>query len=202
MKKVDIIVALIIGELIALFGFGILKNLGLDAKFLYLVLPIFLPVICLFCLWVAYLIGKKFFVVWQAAKFILVGAFNTFVDLGVLNFLILISGVAAGIWYSAFKGISFIIAVINSYFWNKLWTFKKDDKENTRIADTQKEFFQFIVISLVGFFINVGAASILVNVIGPQFGLSEKIWANVGAFLATFCGMTWNFLGYKFIVFK
>ncbi|MBU0476886.1 GtrA family protein [Patescibacteria group bacterium] len=197
MKKTDIFAALIIGELVALLSFGILKNLGLETKFLYWFWPICLPVLSLFGLWVAYLLGKKFLTIWQVAKFLLVGALNTFVDLGILNILILISGVAGGLLYSVFKGASFVVAVINSYFWNKFWTF-----ERVKLADPKKEFFQFLAVSAVGFLINVGAASLIVNLIGPQFGLSDKIWANIGAFSATFCGMTWNFLGYKFIVFK
>lgn len=197
MKKSDIIIALIIGELIALFSLGILRNLGLQIAWLYWVWPIVLPIGSLIGLVVAYFIGKKFIILWQAAKFVLVGVLNTFVDLGVLNILILITTISSGFAFSVFKGISFIVAVINSYFWNKSWTFKRKTS-----ADPKKEFSQFFVVSLIGFGINVGVASLVVNLIGPQFGLSEKIWANVGAIIATFSGMTWNFLGYKFVVFR
>lgn len=197
MKKSDIIIALIIGELIALFSLSILKNLGIQIAWLYWVWPIIVPIGSLVGLFVAFFLGKKLLILWQAAKFVLVGMLNTFVDLGVLNILILITQISSGTVYSAFKGISFIVAVINSYFWNKFWTFKR--KEN---VNPKKEFTQFFVVSLIGFGINVGVASLVVNMVGPQFGLSEKIWANIGAIVATFCGMTWNFLGYKFIVFK
>jgi putative flippase GtrA len=50
--------------------------------------------------------------------------------------------------------------------------------------------------------LNVGAASLVVNVIGPQFGMSEKLWANVGGIGAAFAVVVWNFIGYKFIVFR
>jgi putative flippase GtrA len=197
MQKSDIIIALVIGELIALFSLGILKNIGIQLEWLYWVWPIIVPIGALFGLVIAYFLGKKFIILWQAAKFILVGALNTFVDLGILNILILISGISSGLFFSVFKGISFIVAVINSYFWNKYWTFKK--KESVAPG---KEFGQFLAVSVIGFGINVGIASLVVNLIGPQFGLSEKIWANIGAIAATLSGMTWNFLGYKFIVFK
>ena len=133
----------------------------------------------------------------QAIKFILVGILNTFIDLGVLNILIWASGISAGLGYSAFKGISFTIAVINSYFLNKFWTF-----ERRETAGVKREFSQFFVVSLIGFGINVGVASLVVNAIGPQFSIVPKLWANIGAICATLVGMTWNFLGYKFIVFK
>lgn len=136
----------------------------------------------------------------QAVKFVLVGGLNTLIDLGVLNLLIFITGIASGAGYSVFKGISFIVAVINSYFLNKLWTFKSNG-----VVNKSREFSQFFVVSLIGFGINVGVASLVVNVIGNPFNsslLSDKIWANIGAIAATFSGMTWNFIGYKFIVFK
>lgn len=133
----------------------------------------------------------------QAIKFVLVGAFNTVIDLAVLNILIFISGISAGLGYSVFKGISFTAAVINSYFLNKSWTFQKGAG-----GETRKEFISFFIASVIGFVINVSAASAVVNFIGPQLGISPKIWANVGAIVATLFAMVWNFLAYKFIVFK
>ena len=130
--------------------------------------------------------------IWQVAKFVVVGLSNTAIDFAVLNALIFATGIATGMPFVIFKGTSFIIAVTNSYFWNKRWTFNSD----------RKVFLQFLVIATVGFGLNVAAAAFVVNVIGPQFGLSEKIWANVGAAIGTGIVMTSNFLGYKFLVFK
>lgn len=143
---------------------------------------------------------NKFLLFLQAGKFILVGILNTLIDLGVLNLLMFVTNIASGLWFSVFKGISFITAVINSYILNRAWTFKGVGQENKG-----KEFLQFFIVSLVGFGINVGVASLVVNVIAGQIaclGFSPKIWANVGAISATFCSMVWNFIGYKFLVFK
>lgn len=65
-----------------------------------------------------------------------------------------------------------------------------------------KEFLQFFVVSCIGFALNVGLATLIVNVLGPQWGVSAKLWANVGALGGTLVGLVWNFLGYKLIVFK
>jgi putative flippase GtrA len=136
---------------------------------------------------------REFFVlVQQFVKFFVVGVSNTLVDLIVLNWLIWLFSISAGPGYSLFKAISFIIANLNSYFWNKKWTFKT----------ARGDFRQFFVVSLVGLLVNVAAASFVVNFIGPQFGLTSKIWANVGALTGSVIGLLWNFLGYKFIVFK
>lgn len=139
-------------------------------------------------------------IIQQAIKFVLVGILNTGIDFGVLNILMRVSGISSGSGYTFFKGISFVAAVINSYFLNKLWTFK-----GTGSGKTQKEFVQFLIVSVIGFGVNVGVASFVVNVISPRFpysGVSEVIWANIGAVVATACSMVWNFIGYKFIVFK
>ncbi|MFH1181177.1 MAG: GtrA family protein [bacterium] len=147
---------------------------------------------------------KNVLLIRQAIKFILVGGLNTLIDLGVLNLLIFMTGIASGSGYSVFKGISFIAAVVNSYFLNKFWTFSASARGYGG-QEKLKEFSQFFFVSLIGFGINVGAASLVVNVIGNPFllsGISDKLWANAGAIIATFCGMTWNFIGYKFIVFK
>jgi len=198
MKKKDIFIVLFIGEAIALFGLTILRNMDISAMTqLNWVLPIVFPLITLFCFWVAYVIGKKFLFVFQLAKFGLTGALNTFIDLGILSILMAVSGITAGWGYSIFKGIGFIGATTNSYFWNKHWTFQKKESQ-----EIKKEFLQFLLVSGVGFGINVGAASLVVNVVGPQFGLAANVWGMLGAVVAAFCAMAWNFLGYKFIVFK
>ncbi len=132
----------------------------------------------------------------QGIKFLVVGVLNTFIDFGVLNLLIFFTGIAQGLWYSIFKAISFTTAVINSYFMNKFWTFKAKEATNP------KEFGQFFIVSAGGFLLNVGTASFLVNFIGPRFGISKNLWANIGALGGTVVAFLWNFAGYKFFVFK
>jgi len=195
MNKKDIVSSIVIGEICAWLLLIIAKDLGAKIPFWWL-FPIALPLLSVFGILVAYWLGKKIIVIYQLAKFLLVGVLNTLVDLGILNLIILFVEVSSGIWYSIFKGFSFLVAVINSYFWNKWWTFEKKGEGGG------KEFSQFLMVSVIGFGINVGIASLVVNISGPQLGLSPKIWANVGAVMATLCSMLWNFVGYKFIVFK
>jgi putative flippase GtrA len=196
MKKVDIIISPIIGFLIGVFFTLSLKTLRIDIFQGWFLLVIF-PVLTLFGLFFASLLGKKILTIYQMAKFLLVGALNTFVDLGVLNFLMWIFGIYIGVFYTIFKGISFLVATINSYFWNKHWTFEKKEE-----VFTFREYLKFLIIVSIGLLINVMIASFVVNVIGPQFGITVQLWANVGAFLAILIAWIWNFLGAKFIVFK
>jgi putative flippase GtrA len=133
---------------------------------------------------------------YQFYKFVLVGALNTLLDLAVLNGLIVLTGIAIGWHFSLFKGASFAIAVVNSYFWNKFWTFRKTK------GGGAGEFAQFLAVSIVGLGVNVGIASLLVNVIEPQGGATPQLWANVGAVAAIVFSTIWNFIGYKLIVFR
>ncbi len=196
MKKKDAIISLAIGLLIGIFLFFILKNVGIEIANSWTI-PIILPFLALLGMFTVSILGKKFITILQMGRFLLVGALNTFIDLGVLNILILLSGITAGLWFSAFKSVSFLVATINSYFWNKHWTFGKGGN-----AFAGKEFSKFVVVTAIGMLVNVGIASLIVNVIGVQFGVSEKMWATIGAVTASFFAWAWNFLSSKFIVFK
>ena len=132
----------------------------------------------------------------QFIKFLLVGVLNTGIDFGVLNLLMLSTGITSGIYYSVFKAISFICSVTNSYIWNKRWTFKKGKSLE------KKEFSKFFIISLMAFGINIGVASVLVNIIGPVGGISPYVWANISALAAAGFTTLINFFGYKYLVFK
>ncbi|HUW72093.1 MAG TPA: GtrA family protein [Candidatus Humimicrobiaceae bacterium] len=196
MKKTDAIISPVIGLFIGVFLFISLRTLQINISQSWLLIIIF-PPLTLFGLFTASIIGKKFSALYQIAKFVLVGALNTMIDLGALNFLMSISGIYTGVFYSIFKGLSFLTASTNSYFWNKHWTFEKREE-----AFVRQEYFKFLVIVGIGFLINVGIATFVVNIIGPQFGISEELWANVGAFVAILFAWVWNFTGAKFIVFK
>ena len=132
----------------------------------------------------------------QFTKFFLVGLLNTAIYFGVLNLLMLFFKIEQGIAYSIFIAVAFILSVINSYVWNKRWTFQK----GTRFQN--KEFSKFLVISVVSFFLNIGTASFLNNYLGPQFGLSAYFWANISAVGASLFTTVINFVGYKYLVFR
>lgn len=198
--KKDYFVISIIGFLFGLLLLPVLSNIKLpffavNLKSAFLIIIGFI-IFANLALWFASLLSRFVPVFLQVAKFAAVGGLNTLLDLGVLNVLILISGVAVGYWYPVFKGISFVIANINSYFWNKHWTFGVGGTANI------KEFSQFLIVSIIGFGINVGIASLLVNIIGAPENISLERWANIGALSATIISLVWNFIGYKFFVFK
>jgi putative flippase GtrA len=211
LSRRDIVASLVIGEICAWLLIAIIKSLAIGVPALY-ALPVYFPVLCAIGLYLGYLIGKKIPVIYQIAKFILVGGFNTLVDWGVLAFLIYLFSnyffagpqdtilTAFGmtfVFYTMYKSISFIVASVNSYFWNKFWTFKRETTEHM-----SKEFLQFFIVTIIGFLINVAIASTIFRYVAPAAGLSINQWSMVAAVVATAVSMVWNFIGYKFIVFN
>ncbi|TSA45629.1 GtrA family protein, partial [bacterium] len=132
----------------------------------------------------------------QFGKFAAVGTLNTLLDLGVLNLLMFLTGLYGGFSFVGFKAISFLAGTTNSYFWNKLWTFQN------KLPVTFSEYLRFGAFTLVGALINVGVASLIVNVIGAPANFNPKLWANIGALVAVLASFLWNFLSYRNIVFK
>lgn len=206
LKKSDIFISLIIGEAAGWLLLVVLKNISPTLPQVKLipfwVWPVFFPLFCLTWLLFIFFLSKKWQVFYQAGKFVLVGGLNFLIDIGILNLLIFLTSIAAGWLYSVFKGASFVVAVFNSYFLNKFWTFKATATHQKSGKKIGKEFLSFLIISLIGLALNNLIASLVVNWLGPQWGISENLWANIGAVTAAFLAMFWNFMGYKFIVFK
>ncbi len=199
-QKKDYLFATIIGFSFALFSIPILQNLNfsflqINIKFILLSV-LFFVLLANLGIGISWLIGQKIPVIFQIAKFSAIGAFNTFLDWGILNALIYFTHIASGLGYASFKGFSFLIAVITSYFWNKYWAFESHEKANI------KEFNNFILTSLVGALINISTAYMVVRFLTPLHLTSPERLANLGAATATLVSMVWNFVGYKFFVFK
>ncbi|MBI5306288.1 GtrA family protein [Candidatus Wolfebacteria bacterium] len=209
MTKKDYVFGISAGFLIGLLLLPVLKALKpeLYDKFYLIIVPLFLIMTPLGLI-IANYIGRKISVVWQVGKFGVIGVLNTLVDWGVLaSFIflfrkyfqieskdVLFLGIT---FYSLYKAISFIVANVNSYYWNKYWTFASGAAKRTKA-----QFSQFFVVSILGFGINVGIASYIFKAINPVGGLNLDQWGIIGAAVGSIAGFAWNFIGYKFIVFK
>ncbi|HRY82958.1 MAG TPA: GtrA family protein [Candidatus Moranbacteria bacterium] len=198
------------GLLIGFLLLPILKalNPAIYAKFYLIIVPFFLLATPI-GLRIAFFIGQKIAIIYQVAKFGLIGVLNTLVDLGFLTLITFIFSAYYNIesktsiigvitFYSLYKAASFIIANVNSYFWNKYWTFEQGGKKQTK-----SEFVQFFAVSIVGFLINVFIASFVFKIVlGSLVGLSAEQLGLIGAAAGSIAGLVWNFIGYKLWVFK
>lgn len=193
----DLVFGAINGAFIGILAPFIFSNLAVK---LPVPIIIFIPLLAIgaaFGIAVGYILSKIRPFFFQLAKFGLIGVTNTVVDLGIYNFLIFTTDVSSGSLIALFKSFSVLAAIMNSYVWNKFWSFEKKGA-----AHVGKEFTQFLMVSLVGLLLNVGITTFVVNVIGAPAGIAEKTWANVGGLTASILVLSWNFIGYKFFVFK
>jgi putative flippase GtrA len=147
-----------------------------------------------FALWLCALIAKVWKAFYQFGQFAAVGTLNSFIDIGVLNLETFFYGtsIISTPLFAVFKAISFLFATTNSFAWNRNWTFGSKEKVNAG------EVTGFYTIALIGWGANVAIAT-FVKAIGPETKLWINIVAPLAGILVTFI---WNFVGYKYFVFK
>lgn len=197
-KRNDLIAILIIGEAVAWFLLPVFKNLGVELAVFKYVLPIGMPVAALAGLYVFYLLSRFWRpVFFEIGKFASVGVLNTLIDFGILNLLSYVFAVHSGPAIALFNAVSFSTALVNSYFWNKFWTFRAAGTD-----EGAKDFAQFIFVSLIGLGLNTGIVYSLTTLVGAPTAISPALWENIAKTIGIPVNLTWNFLGYKFWVFK
>ena len=202
-KNKDFILSLLCGFLSGIFLLIIIKNpyatefqgLVKYGSLLWL-FPIIFAVLFFVAILTARTIFKKLVFIMQLGKFAESGVLNTLIDLGVLNLLLWYFGATSEFWIAVMNIFAFAIATINSYFWNKFWTFEG------RVGVRSGEFATFFIVSSIGIAINTGMFYLGLRFLGPLLGLSLGTRVDAVKILATFISMIWNFVGYKFIVFK
>ncbi len=163
------------------------------------------PVLWILGVNLGYFLGRWMPFFNQFGKFAAIGFTNAAVDFGTLDLFIAKTGETAGVMYAVFKGTSFVIAMIHSYFWNKYWAFH-GDSGNSGPEQAEKifagEFLRFFSVSVLALLINVAVASLVVNLVNPVLGLDAKTWANVGAVAGSAVALVFSFAGFKIVVFK
>ena len=192
--------ALITGESIAWLFVWLLKNSpNINLPFLYWLLPVSFPILSILSIWISYLIGKRYLVVYQLAKFLLIGAFFAIFDLIILNILLEYFGISKdeAVKYAVFVAISFIVATTAKYVADKYWAFEKAGREQMGL-----EFGKFFVITVISGGIQVAVASFIFALAPSLFEMTELVAGNIGKIGGIIVASIWNFLGYKFIVFK
>lgn len=176
------------------FLFSANQNLAYSLVGLWL---IFVPLGAVFGLYLARLLGRKRPMILQLARYGLIGVFNTFVHIGVFNFLSWLTGVATGFEADFLFFVAFSTAVTNSFFWNKYWVFGHSDSGQAKL-----EYAKFFGVTGFTALLNILLFHFIVNTFGAPSGIDEKIWANIAILLQIPVSFLFNFFGYKIFVFK
>ncbi len=125
----------------------------------------------------------------QAVRFVIVGLLNTAVDLGAFYLLALIPGMPN----IAAKGVSYLLGICNSFFWNKYWTFNARGS-----ARGKREFAVFLAVNMPPLLVNV----VVFTLLGLWIDSGTR-WVQLAkAFAAAVVSVTWNFLGSRYWAFR
>ena len=197
LSRFDIFAILLIGGVFGWLLIPITKSVRLAVPdgWLY-ALPAVMPPIALMCLWVLARLGRRRLGFFQLGKYAAIGFFNTALDFGIINLLSLATGITKGIGVGFINAASFTVAVVNSFFWNKYWTFRSPG------GSRSAEFVQFVIVSLVGLLINSAFVAAMTTYVVPPWELDGRQWLNAVKAMAIVISLLWNFTGYKFIVFR
>lgn len=130
----------------------------------------------------------------QFTRLVLVGGLGTMAFLAVLvgsqyNF-----GVAYFAWLLSFY------VVLQAGVWMSV---RSDAVATTAQSGTRAEFIGFVVVSVIG----AGINSLILTGLVASFGhalpsISDKLFKNIAKIVATMVSLIWNFIGYKFFVFR
>ena len=121
---------------------------------------------------------KRFF------KFSAVGSVNALLDFGIFSVLLYLFSVPVIFAHM----VGFLVAVLNSYFMNKFWTFEGSDGHNSRVF----EFTLFMITVISG----LGLSTLFIWLIIPYMHpLLAKVATSIFCFI-------WNFIFSYYFVFK
>jgi putative flippase GtrA len=118
----------------------------------------------------------------EALKFVVVGALNTAVDSGL--YLVLTRWLGLGETQVLAKAISYAAGTLNSFYWNRSWTFKSE-------ASAARTLPLIVMANLIALGINAGLMHVGMSMIHV-----EEV---TGLVIATAVTMSWNFVASKLI---
>jgi dolichyl-phosphate beta-glucosyltransferase len=112
-------------------------------------------------------------------KYAAVGATGTALDVGSLYVFVDLLHIPVLVA----AALSFILAVVNNFILNKIWTFRNDSR------NFRKQFIKFLIVSVVGL--------VLTEICMAVFVYLLDIWYIVSKLITSAIVLTWNFLANK-----
>ncbi|OGZ46594.1 MAG: hypothetical protein A3J54_00960 [Candidatus Ryanbacteria bacterium RIFCSPHIGHO2_02_FULL_45_13b] len=151
--------------------------------------------------YIAYVIASKLFshvtALKQLGRFGIVGLMNFCVDTGIVYTLQYYTGISLSDPRILYLFIaSGTVAIVNSYFWQRTWTFGEKAPPST------KEFVGFLLVTLLSISINSGVAFWAGTFLLRLDIIAGSRVLGASKVIATAVSLFWNFFGYKLFVFR
>jgi len=129
--------------------------------------------------------SKRFWLA-KYLKFSIVGGTGAVINLAIFWGLLEMGNIE----YHIAAGIAFVVADTNNFIWNRLWTFRS--KEALHF-----QYFQFLIVSFCGFWINQGLLTLLIDYAMPGMGVlqdSASFYKVLSQVIAIFLVSLFNFV--------
>jgi putative flippase GtrA len=134
--------------------------------------------------------GKRF------SKFSLVGLSNAVIDIGVLNLFLWLEPTREVSLLVVYNGVALVLANINSYVWNSLWTFRGRAEHDLR----QIILFALQVVVNIG--VSNGLFWALVHPIIVYTEVPTYLAGNVAKIISVTVASTISFFIMRYVVFS
>ncbi|HYB73225.1 MAG TPA: GtrA family protein [Candidatus Sulfotelmatobacter sp.] len=125
------------------------------------------------------------------------GLLNASIDFGTLNLLVAITGVYSGIGLVPLNVVAFMAASLNSFVWNRLWTFRRRGR-----GRLLRELAAFYMVAIGGAAVSSGILWAIATLVPRPAGLRPIAWVNGAKLAAGGSAILWNFLWYRYWVFR
>jgi putative flippase GtrA len=134
--------------------------------------------------------GKRF------SKFSVVGLSNAAIDIGVLNLFLWLEPTREVSLLVLYNGVALVLANLNSYLWNTLWTFRARAEHDTR------QIVLFALQALVNIGISSGLFWALVHPIVAYTDVPTYLAGNVAKIISVTVASTISFFIMRYVVFS
>lgn len=139
-------------------------------------------------------VRTRYTLLWQIARFSVVGICNTGIDIAIFNVLIFLHPATNANLLLLFNSIAFVLGAVNSFLLNKFWTFRR------KRAIKGSEVWRFSVINALGILCNDAivwsVASLLHSIM-----TNSLLWANSAKFCAVLGTSFITYFGMRLWVF-
>ncbi len=131
----------------------------------------------------------------QLLRFCVVGGFNTFIDILAFNLLVWGLPTQNPTLLIIYNSCAYLIGAVNSFCWNKFWTFKQHSKI------TRTQIVRFALVTSLGIICNDAFLWIATTIL-TSLSLRSFLWTNAAKISAIAGSMAVSYIGMRFSVFK